>query len=53
MRYEIDERDAIASSWPQSIDDAQARQDWGWNPSFDIDTLVSEMLENIKEPSSP
>ena len=53
IRYEIDERDTIASSWPQSIDDAQARQDWGWNPLFDIDSLVSEMLENIKVPSSP
>jgi nucleoside-diphosphate-sugar epimerase len=48
MNYEIDERDAIASSWPQSIDDSEACNDWAWKPAYDLASLVKEMLENIK-----
>jgi nucleoside-diphosphate-sugar epimerase len=53
ISYDIDERDAIASSWPQSIDDSEARRDWHWRPAFDLDTLVDEMLQNIKINSTP
>ncbi len=35
--YRPDFRDAIARSWPQSVDDSPARADWGWRPAFDID----------------
>lgn len=46
---EGDERQAIADSWPSSIDDTQARKDWGWQPEFDLDAVVADMITNLKE----
>jgi len=45
---ENDPRQAIADSWPQSIDDTYAQTDWDWNPEYDIQRLTSEMLKNLK-----
>ena len=45
--YEPDFRQAIADSWPKSIDDSKARKDWGWQHSFDLEKLTEEMLENL------
>jgi len=45
---ENDPRQAIADSWPQSIDDTYAQKDWDWNPEYDIQRLTSEMLKNLK-----
>ncbi len=45
--YKPDSRQEIAESWPQSIDDSKARNDWEWNPKFDLDTLVKEMLQGL------
>jgi len=42
-----DERQAIADSWPRSIDDRFARHDWNWRPSFGLEDMVSDMLERI------
>jgi len=47
--YEPDFRQKIADSWPQSIDDSKAREDWGWQHRYDLDALVSNMLENIRK----
>jgi nucleoside-diphosphate-sugar epimerase len=47
--YEPDQRQKIADSWPQSIDDSQARQDWGWQPEFDLSKMTEVMLENLKK----
>lgn len=47
--YEPDFRQAIADSWPQSIDDSNARQDWGWQHYYDLDKLVENMYENIRK----
>ena len=47
MDYEIDSRQKIAESWPQSIDDTPAREDWGWKPDFDLEKMVAEMLEKL------
>lgn len=45
--YEPDSRQKIADSWPQTIDDTQARKDWGWSHEYDISKLVSVMMENL------
>lgn len=44
---ENDPRQAIADSWPKSIDDSQAQQDWRWTPEYDLPKLVSTMLTNL------
>ncbi|WP_347157381.1 NAD-dependent epimerase/dehydratase family protein [Pontibacter chitinilyticus] len=46
--YKPDARQQIADSWPQSIDDSAARQDWGWQPAYDLDTMTADMLTNLK-----
>jgi nucleoside-diphosphate-sugar epimerase len=43
--FEPDFRQAIADSWPRSIDDSVARRDWGWVPHYDLLRLVTTMLE--------
>ncbi|MBQ7749770.1 MAG: NAD-dependent epimerase/dehydratase family protein [Bacteroidales bacterium] len=49
MHYEVDPvRQAIASSWPDSMDDSCAREEWGWAPSFDIDTMSKDMIEHLR-----
>lgn len=44
ISYNADFRQKIADSWPSSIDDAEARKDWGWNHSYDLEALTNEML---------
>ena len=49
MSYvEHDPRQAIANSWPASIDDSYARDDWGWQPTFDLEAMTKDMIENLK-----
>lgn len=49
ISYEPDFRQAIADSWPQSIDDSEARADWGWESKIKLDEMTEIMLENLKE----
>ena len=46
--FEPDFRQAIADSWPDTVDDSVARHDWGWKSEFDLETLVETMLEGIR-----
>jgi nucleoside-diphosphate-sugar epimerase len=45
--YEPDFRQAIADSWPKSIDDNPARKDWGWKPEYDLSITTKDMLEKL------
>ena len=48
MQYDIDPlRQGIADSWPDSLDDSAARDEWGWTPRYDLDTMVDDMLVNL------
>jgi nucleoside-diphosphate-sugar epimerase len=49
ISYEPDFRQAIADSWPNSVDDSAARADWGWKPDFDLDAMTADMLKAIGE----
>lgn len=48
ITYEPDFRQKIADSWPASIDDSSAREDWNWNHEFDLATMTIDMLEHLK-----
>lgn len=45
--YKPDFRQKIADSWPDSIDDSVARKDWGWAPSYDLDKMTNDILQNL------
>lgn len=47
IAYQPDFRQAIADSWPSSIDDAQAKNDWNWSHKYDIKTLVEVMMKGV------
>lgn len=47
--YQPDHRQAIASSWPHSLDDSQARADWGWEARIGLDEMVDDMLLHLGE----
>ena len=46
--FKPDSRQNIADSWPDSIDDSAAREEWGWKPSYDLEKMSDDMLENLK-----
>ena len=49
MRYEVDPvRQSIADSWPDNMDDTCARKEWGWAPTYDLDTMTQDMIKNLK-----
>lgn len=49
MKYELDPlRQAIADSWPDSLDDSCAREEWDWKPEYDLDAMTIDMLKNLR-----
>ena len=51
INYQPDHRQAIADTWPHSLDDTYARADWGWRANIGLTQLVTDMLANIKAPA--
>jgi nucleoside-diphosphate-sugar epimerase len=52
IEYEPDPvRQRIADSWPDSLDDSEARRQWGWEPEYDLPCMVGDMLENLRRRS--
>jgi len=50
MDYEVDPvRQAIAESWPRHMDDSVARREWRWQPDYDLDAMVDDMLDNLSK----
>lgn len=47
IEYNPDFRQAIADSWPDSIDDIRAREDWGWKHDYNLDAMTEDILENL------
>ena len=48
FKYEIDPvKDQISSSWPDSLDDSCAREEWGWKPVWDMESMIDDMLTAI------
>ena len=48
--YDVDPvRQAIADSWPDRIDDAAAREEWGWDPEYDMAAMTADMLKNLAD----
>jgi nucleoside-diphosphate-sugar epimerase len=45
--YAPDFRQAIADSWPSTIDDSAAREEWGWNPEYDLSRMTEDMIEKL------
>jgi len=52
IHYAPDSRQAIAASWPQSLDDSQAAKDWGWAAQVGLQDLVKDMLKNVRVDAS-
>lgn len=52
--YAVDPvRQAIADSWPHSMDDGAARREWGWHPEYDLARMTKDMLERLREKLGP
>lgn len=50
MRYEVDPvRQSIADSWPNKMDDVCARKEWGWSPSYNLETMTRDMIKHLRE----
>ena len=49
MDYDVEPvKDAIARSWPNKLDDSCAREEWGWKPQWDLDSMTVDMLEAVR-----
>ncbi|MDD2633899.1 MAG: NAD-dependent epimerase/dehydratase family protein [Bacteroidales bacterium] len=49
IEYKPDYRQEIANSWPISVDDSAARQEWGWKPQYNLETMSDDMIRAIKK----
>ena len=50
LEYDVDPvRQAIANSWPNSMDDSAAREEWGWDPKYDLTAMTKDMIEKLSQ----
>lgn len=49
ITYQPDYRQQIADSWPETIDDSAAREEWGWKPDYDISAMTEDMLYHVRK----
>ena len=49
IEYKPDFRQEIADSWPKSIDDSLAREEWGWNPSYNLEAITEDMIKILSK----
>ncbi|MBN1939972.1 MAG: NAD-dependent epimerase/dehydratase family protein [Candidatus Aminicenantes bacterium] len=49
VEYKPDFRQAIADSWPESLDDSAAREEWGWKPDYDLEAMSKDMIEVLQK----
>ena len=49
IKYQPDYRQKIAESWPRTIDDSAAREEWGWKPEYDLSSMTKDMLNKLQE----
>ncbi|MBR5865263.1 MAG: L-threonine 3-dehydrogenase, partial [Alistipes sp.] len=50
MEYNVDPvKDVISRSWPNSLDDTCAREEWGWKPQWDLESMTVDMLEAVRK----
>ena len=49
IAYEPDYRQSIADSWPSTIDDSAAREEWGWQPEYDLEAMTDDMLAKLRK----
>ena len=47
--FQPDERQQIADSWPDSLDDSAAREEWGWEPNYDLESMVKDMIQKLEK----
>jgi nucleoside-diphosphate-sugar epimerase len=48
MEFQIDPlRQAIADSWPNSMDDSAAREDWNWKPDYNLESMTKDMIDKL------
>ena len=49
MEYNVDPvKDQISRSWPNSLDDTCAREEWGWKPEWDLESMTVDMLKAVR-----
>jgi nucleoside-diphosphate-sugar epimerase len=49
IEYQPDFRQKIAESWSESVDDTQARKDWGWQPEYDLERMTEDMIYHLRK----
>jgi nucleoside-diphosphate-sugar epimerase len=54
IHYDVDPvRQAIAESWPRRIDDSAAREEWSWQPEYEVEAMTTDMLDNLRHKLDP